>query len=232
MAEDDNQLKLAEHQRPESHLFEYASDNETVVIDDDSVDNAEKLENVITIETLTTDRRMVHMRALLDTGSKSNFIRARKARSTRHHIHPYTRKTRFVSGSGESLYPIGELVMTFRRVSPSGTREPRTFQIRFLVVPDSVPFDVILGIGFCQGAQVFKPGEFFCPLVRPKETDGNKTDTGGDGRGLIFDAAEKQEKEKRKAEQKKTNEEAKKKEREEQAKKRAAAQAAKNSQKP
>jgi len=96
------------------------------------------------------------MRAILDTGIDDNFISEGKALETGFEIEPYTGPD-IIGGNGATLRPVGciDLQFHFQKVQAA-----KSWRLRFLVVSNDPPFNVVLGRNFIFKAKL---------LVRPNE---------------------------------------------------------------
>lgn len=96
------------------------------------------------------------MKALLDTGNMGpNMMASGLAKLTGHPIEDLPNEFSYfpIVGNGERLQPEGIVRVRWyfsERFSPA-----KSYDIIFLVVPDSVPFDVVLGFKFLQAERIF-----------------------------------------------------------------------------
>lgn len=148
---DSDTVSIASHHRPE---------------------DPEMLPNVLGIEVLSTEGRSnVRMQALLDTGASANMITKTFADRTGFPIRPFSGSGPPViyGASGEEVpiqvFGVVELQWHFSEFSPG-----KSHLVTFLVCPDSVPYDVVLGIRFLREARIFKLNESCMMLVTPGDS--------------------------------------------------------------
>ena len=126
----------------------------------------QSIENVVDITAYPNDAesKSLRMRALLDTGSTGpNMMRSGLAERLGHTIENLPNSFNYspVVGNGQVLEPLGVVRV---RWYFSGERMPHTksYDILFLVVPDTVPYDVVLGFKFLQAEHIFMMPSLFC----------------------------------------------------------------------
>ena len=122
----------------------------------DWFDSRKEPEYIVEDIAVLLHEEKLFMRAILDTGMDDNFISEGKALETRFEIEPYTGPDVIV-GNGAMLRPVGyiELQFHFQKVQAA-----KSWRLRFLVVSNDPPFDVVLGHNFIFKAKL---------LVRPNE---------------------------------------------------------------
>ena len=116
------------------------------------------------------DEQMLQMRALLDTAAVSNIMREELANKTGHQVEPIpsTMSGRLILADGRPLTPIG--IVRLRWYFNERFSAARSYEIPFLVCPDEVLFDVILGYRFLRKARLFKFNEYFAMVLTPSDS--------------------------------------------------------------
>lgn len=109
------------------------------------------------------------MRALLDTGAGANMMRRELAVLTGFPIRPIsgTIPRILFSASGQPIHPLGMIELRWyfnERLSSA-----KSYDIPFLVCPDTAPYDVVLGFEFLQEARIFKFNESFSMVLVPED---------------------------------------------------------------
>ena len=115
-----------------------------------------------------SDEPAVKMQALLDTGNMGeNMMAARFANMTGHSIDPLPDDylSPPVVGNGESLTALGFICV--RWYFYDAARSTKSYDVRFLVVPDTVPFDVALGFDFLCEERIYLPSPLFAMTIYP-----------------------------------------------------------------
>jgi len=112
------------------------------------------------------------MRALLDTGMKVNAMSQSKWRQTGFKREEYLGR-RLVTANGKTFYPRGQVRIQFyfkRR------KTAKTWEVKFLIVPDEAPFDVALGSKFIRQARLLEKNDAALVLVLEKLTPEERAD--------------------------------------------------------
>jgi hypothetical protein len=102
-----------------------------------------------------TGTQDIFMRALLDTGMKVNAMSESKWKQTGFRREEYSGH-KLVTANGATFYPSGQVRIQFyfkRRLTA------KTWELRFLIVPDDAPFDVALGRKFIQHAKLLEKND-------------------------------------------------------------------------
>jgi hypothetical protein len=144
--------------------FEWTSDD-----DDDSSEDSDPdpfVESIYVPSCAGT--RNIFMRALLDTGMKMNAMSASRWKQTGFDREEYLGR-RLVTANGNTFRPLGQVRIQFyfkRR------QTAKTWELRFLIVPDEAPFDVALGRKFIQQARLLEKNDDALVLEWDKMTAG------------------------------------------------------------
>ena len=130
----------------------------------------ELFENVLNIGVYSREQGPpLSMRALLDTGAGANMMRKELADRTGFPIQEISGASPhiLVSATGEHIHPLG--VVELRWYFNEQFTSAKSYNIPFLVCPDSAPYDVVLGFQFLQEARVFKFNESFAMVLVPED---------------------------------------------------------------
>lgn len=122
------------------------------------------IENMVDIAAFTrdADTPALRMKALLDTGNMGpNMMASSLAKLTGHPIEELPNGFSYfpVVGNGQQLEPEG--IVRVRWYFSERFSQAKSYDILFLVVPDSVPFDVVLGFKFLQAEHIFTMPSLF-----------------------------------------------------------------------
>lgn len=137
---------------PEENVFDYSGEDDTINISTDK----DALNFLVDIRTWSKDGESLYMRALLDTGMDPNVIREEKAIETGYEMERHDGRS-FVTAAGTTFTPTRCVKLQWRFHKSNNLRHEKTYTIKFLVVPDDVPFDVVIGRIFIQKAKLFVP---------------------------------------------------------------------------
>jgi len=154
---------------PETNTFDFETGSETIEIGKDYTAQDE-IENVLTIKAFAQSGKELCMRALLDTGAAPNLIRLRKAQRTGFQIRECTHDISLCCAGGQILKPLGEISFTWYFANRFSNA--RSYDIRFLVVEDSAPYDVVLGFKFLRNARLFTWNENALVLIPRGQSEG------------------------------------------------------------
>ena len=107
-------------------------------------------ENTFNIEVFSRGTEQLKMRALMDTGAAMCFMRKGLAIKTGCPIYQLPPSTRpLVVASGEEMYVEEYVVLTWY-FADRGFCNARSFTMRFMICPDTSPYDVVLGWNFIK----------------------------------------------------------------------------------
>lgn len=109
------------------------------------------------------------MRAFLDTGATCNLIRRELAYETGHRVDQYNGEEA-VNADGTLFMPEGQVVMSLHFTRSSNAA--RIWTEVFLLVPEDVPYDILLSRPFIRRAKLFRRNHTAYVLQFTKETDG------------------------------------------------------------
>ena len=116
----------------------------------------------ITAYTVDASTPSLRMRALLDTGSMGpNMMASSLAKLTGHPIEELPEGFSYSPrvGNGQTLAPEG--LVRVRWYFSERFSQAKSYDILFLVVPDTVMFDVVLGFKFLQAEHIFTMPSLF-----------------------------------------------------------------------
>jgi len=140
--------------------FPYETEDHTIKI----ATGAEVQGNIVNIRTWSKKGEGLHMRALLDTGSSPNIIRHGKAIETGYEMEPYQGLS-VIAADGRTFEPVGYVKLQWHF---HNLRHERTYTVKFLIVADTLPFDVIIGWPFIRKIKLFTWNPYAMMTFTPK----------------------------------------------------------------
>lgn len=131
---------------PEEEVFDFGASGNYDIATGEAVE-----ENVLDICTFSKSGDKFYMRAMLDTGAEPNVICESKAKDTGFEIEAYDGESLIVA-DGRTFRPIGCVKLQWHF---HNRRHEKTYNVKFLVVSDDAPYDVVLGFPFIKGVRLF-----------------------------------------------------------------------------